>query len=437
MAANPTDANRSEAFTAEEFYQCMQQELVRADASHVLAVLVISLRRSDRIASLLNEQSAIDINRELVGRIRSVMRHTDKFILISNDECWLLLPQLRAEALAQLAVHRLLEVLHPPFMHGGHAVFMRPCIGIACAPQHAQSAAMLLRAADLAQQSARTENASYAVSEVHGDKNALPDDLESALNRVLASNALTVVYQPKIDLQNGRAASVEALVRWPENDSHDVPTVSLIETAEQCGMIEALTLHVLNTVLRERKLWLQHEVEPQVWINLSARLLAQKQLPQMLKQVLQVWHVAPSAIGFEITESALIHDIEQTAEILFELQQFGFNLTIDDFGTGYSSLAYLRRFPISELKIDRIFVQGMTHSKPDYQIVKSIIELAHNFGLKVVAEGAEEEQTLSELKKLGCDLAQGFVYAKPMTAETLATWWSTYGRTEARKSGTA
>ncbi|MGZ3236934.1 MAG: putative bifunctional diguanylate cyclase/phosphodiesterase [Burkholderiaceae bacterium] len=417
--------------TIDAFYQCLQQELMCADSSHVLALLVMSFRRSDRITSLLDENAATEVNSELVRRIRTVMRSADKFVLINNDECWLLLPQLPTEPVALLAVHRLLAVLHQPFLHDGHAMFMRPSIGIACAPQHAQSASMLLRAADLAQQTARTENAPYAMSEATGDKGQLPDDLENALNRVLANNALTVAYQPKIDLQNGRAASVEALVRWPENDSHEVPTVSLIETAERCGLIEALTMHVLNTVLRERKGWLQSGMDIQVWINLSARLLALKNLPQMLKQVLQVWHVPPSAIGFEITESALIHDLEQTAEILFELQQLGFSLTIDDFGTGYSSLAYLRRFPISELKIDRIFVQGMTHSTQDYQIVKSIIELAHNFGLKVVAEGAEEEQTLIELKKLQCDLAQGFLYAKPMAADALVEWWNTFNQTSA------
>ncbi|MGZ5817404.1 MAG: EAL domain-containing protein, partial [Burkholderiaceae bacterium] len=246
------------------------------------------------------------------------------------------------------------------------------------------------------------------------------------------NNSLTVVYQPKITLADGRPASVEALVRWPENDIHEVPTMSLVETAERCGLIESLTMHVLNTVLRERKIWLQHGMDVQVWINLSARLLAQENLPQMLKQVLQVWHVPTSAVGFEITESALIHDLEQTAEILYELQQLGFSLTIDDFGTGYSSLAYLRRFPISELKIDRIFVQGMTHSTPDYQIVKSIIELAHNFGLKVVAEGAEQEETLIELKKLKCDLAQGFIYAKPMATDALIAWWTASDQTQPR-----
>jgi EAL domain-containing protein (putative c-di-GMP-specific phosphodiesterase class I) len=324
--------------------------------------------------------------------------------------------------------------LTPPFIQNDHAMFMRPCIGIACFPQHALTSSSLLRAADLAQQTARTSNTSFAMSEAHAEKNGLPDDLETAISRVIASNALTVAYQPKIDLATGQASSVEALVRWPEDDTHDVPTLSLVETAERSGLIESLTIHVLNTVLRERKSWLQQGLDIKVWINLSAKLLGQQHLPQMLKQVLQVWNEPPSAIGFELTESSLIHDIEQTTEVLFELQQLGFSLTIDDFGTGYSSMAYLRRFPISELKIDRIFVQGMVHSPADHQIVNSIIDLAHNFNLKVVAEGAEDEQTILELKKLRCDMVQGFLYAQPMASDALVTWWSKFNQMASLKS---
>jgi len=415
--------------TVEQFYQCIEQELPHADESHALALLVVSFRRSDRVASVLGDHIAAAANKDLVQRIQSVMRPTDKFTLVSNDECWLLLPRLHTEALAILAVHRLLAVLTPPFIHDGHAMFMRPSIGIACAPHHAHSALMLLRTADQAQQAARSSNIPYAMSEASGDRNGLPDDLEDALTRVLASNALTVVYQPKIDLGSGHATSVEALVRWPENDSHEVPTLSLVETAERSGLVEALTIHVLNTVLRERKAWLDQGLDIKVWINLSAKLLEQQHLPQVLKQVLQVWNTPTSSIGFELTESALINDIEQTTEILFELQQLGFSLTIDDFGTGYSSMAYLRRFPISELKIDRIFVQGMSHSKPDHQIVSSIINLAHNFGLRVVAEGAEDDATINELKALQCDLVQGYIYAQPMAAAALAGWWEGFNQT--------
>jgi EAL domain-containing protein (putative c-di-GMP-specific phosphodiesterase class I) len=235
-----------------------------------------------------------------------------------------------------------------------------------------------------------------------------------------------VAYQPKIDLHTGRVASVEALVRWPANDSQVVPTVLMVETAERAGLIGSLTSLVLNNVLRERSGWAQQGLDMQVWVNLSAQSLAQKELPATLLQSLEVWNVPSSAIGLEITESGLISDIEHTTGILQALRNVGFELAIDDFGTGYSSLAYLRRFPISELKIDRMFVHGMVNSPPDRQIVQSIIDLAHNFNLKVVAEGAEDLDTVAALKSLGCDVVQGYVYAKPMPAEHIPDWVSRF-----------
>ncbi len=404
------------------FRETLQQVLADASEHQVVAVLVVSLNRSDRIASVLDDTAALAVTGQLLERIRSMMREADRCLLVHDDEIWLMLPNLRVQAMAALAVNRLLSLLQQPFVHENRTVFMHPAIGMAVGPNNATTAFPLIRAADQARQAAHRANISHAVSDAQPDQFLLPDDLESHLKEVLANNDLTVVYQPKIDLRTGRVASVEALVRWPARDSHCVPTVLLIETAERRGLIGAVTTQVLNNVLRERSAWLQDGLELQVWINISALSLADQTFPQRLLQALEVWNTAPSAIGLEITESGLIKDIDQTTDILLELQRLGFEMAIDDFGTGYSSLAYLRRFPISELKIDRMFVNNMVHSLPDHQIVRSIIDLAHNFNLKVVAEGAEDEATLAQLVGLGCDLVQGYVHAKPMDATTLVTW---------------
>ena len=395
---------------------------VKLVAAPVVALLVVSLERSDRIASLLDEPGARAVTAQLCGRVASMLRDADSFALVAPDELWLLLPRLRAQALAMLAVNRLVTLLEQPFMQDGQAVFIRPSIGIACAPQNADTAMALLRAADQARQAARAANNVHALSDIRGSGGGLPDDIESAVKRVLSANALTVAYQPKVDLASGRTHAVEALVRWPVGDAQFVPTPLLVETAERAGLIGALTMHVLNTALRERQAWLQQGVDLQVWINLSAQSLALKELPAVLLQALEVWNTPPSAIGLEITESGLIRDIEQTSAILVALRDAGFDLAIDDFGTGHSSLAYLRKFPISELKIDRMFVHNMVQSPQDYQIVRSIIHLAHNFNLKVVAEGAEDQATVTELASLGCDVVQGYVFAKPMPGAALMTW---------------
>lgn len=411
------------------FYAAIEAALAGRGESGSVALLVVSLRRSDRIAALLADHHSKEVSAQLLSCIKAVLRSKDQLILVGEDECWLLLPDLPSEALAILAAHRLLAALNLPMMVGQHTVFMRPSVGIACAPLHAQSAAGLLRAADIAQQNARAANNLFSMAEVEQDGSSMPADLPKALSTVLATNALKVVYQPKVDIRTMCVVSVEALVRWPHDGVQFVPTDILIETAERDGLIEPLTMHVLNTVLREWCIWKNEGIEIRAWVNLSAKLLSQHQLPQRLSQLLSVWGVPSSAIGFEITESALIHDIEQTTEMLFELRRLGFHLSIDDFGTGYSSLAYLRRFPIDELKIDRMFVQGMAHSIQDRQIVQSIIDLAHNFGLSVVAEGVELAETLPELLALGCDQVQGFIYAKPMPTDALLAWWREFNRT--------
>ena len=414
-------ADPDRALTIAGFLAELQQALAES-AGRVVALLVISLHRSDRIACLLGEPGAAIVTQQLQQRVRAMMRPADRMVMVADDELWLLLPGLRVQAMAALAVSRLLANLEPVFMQDGRSMFIRPCIGMACAPANADQADSLLRAADQARQLARSSHLTHATSTLLGTSGGVPDDIENALRRVLAANALTVAYQPKIDLHTGRVASVEALVRWPANDSQVVPTVLMVETAERAGLIGSLTNLVLNNVLRERSGWAQQGLDMQVWVNLSAQSLAQKELPATLLQSLEVWNVPSSAIGLEITESGLISDIEHTTGILQALRNVGFELAIDDFGTGYSSLAYLRRFPISELKIDRMFVHGMVNSPPDRQIVQSIIDLAHNFNLKVVAEGAEDLDTVAALKSLGCDVVQGYVYAKPMPAEHIPDW---------------
>jgi EAL domain-containing protein (putative c-di-GMP-specific phosphodiesterase class I) len=229
-------------------------------------------------------------------------------------------------------------------------------------------------------------------------------------------------YQPKVALRERKVVSVEALVRWPFDHALQVETTMLIDTAERYGLIELLTMRVLNKVLAQYVAWKNDGLDILIWVNLSARLLSHEQLPQVLARALAIWGVPASSIGLEITESALIHDIEHTTNLLFELKAMGFHLSIDDFGTGYSSLAYLRRFPIDELKIDRMFIHGMTESIQDEQIVQSIIGLAHNFGLPVVAEGVEEERTLKALEELGCDQIQGYLFARPMPGDQLIAW---------------
>lgn len=418
----PQSPSSSELLSVGAFFSELQTVIASASETSSVAVLVMSLQRSERIAALLLDEYADEVKRQFLVRVHPVLRSKDKFVFVNENECWFILPQLSSEALAILAVHRLLGELSTPLRVNEHTVFLMPSIGIACAPMHTLSALALLRTADNAQKHAHAANLKFLMAATEDNNDVIAADLPKILGEVLNANSLMVVYQPKVDLVTRRMVSIEALVRWPYDHPRSVPTNILIDAAERSGMIEALTLQVLNTVMREYCNWKAAGYEILIWVNLSTRLLELEQLPQILQRVLSVWDVPASAIGLEITESAFIHDIEHSTDLLFELKKLGFHLSIDDFGTGYSSLAYLRRFPIDELKIDRMFVHGMSNSIQDKQIVQSIIDLAHNFGLPVVAEGVETPETLSELEALGCDQVQGYFFAKPMPAEQLLSW---------------
>lgn len=394
----------------------------------VLALLVVSLQRSDRIHAMLDKHYAMIVEQHFLAAILPSLRDKDRFIFANENECWFLLPQLSSEALAVLAGHRILDALSAPLKIEAQTVFFHPHIGIACAPLHTQNAKDLLRIADQALKNAQLNNSRFELAPAQQEQRSRPDDLPQAIKLVLDENALEMRYQPKVDLRSKSIKSVEALVRWPSDHAQTLQTNLLIDVAEQFGLIEQLTMQVMNKVLQEMSVWQSKGLHVLVWINLSARLLALEQLPKMLARALHVWNIPASTIGLEVTESAFIHDIEHTTALLFELRNLGFRLSIDDFGTGYSSLAYLRRFPIDELKIDRVFVQGMNSSPQDKQIVQSIIGLAHNFGLSVVAEGVERESSLNALRMMGCDEIQGFYFAHPMPAEDLIPWCEEFHR---------
>ncbi|MCU6434214.1 EAL domain-containing protein [Undibacterium sp. Jales W-56] len=415
-------ASLTELASVSAFFSELQKEITAASEASSLAVLVMSLQRSDRIAALLLDEYAEEVKQQFLLRVHPILRSKDKFVFVNENECWFILPQLSSEALSVLAVHRLLNELHIPIKVNDRTIFLTPSIGIACAPMHTQSAFALLRIADTAQKHAHAANLKFLMAATEESNQVIAADLPELLGEVLDANSLVMMYQPKVDLASRRMVSVEALVRWPSDHPQAVPTNILIDVAERTGLIESLTLRVLNNVMRDYCNWKAGGEDILIWVNLSTRLLELEQLPKILQRVLHVWDVPTSAIGLEITESAFIHDIGHSTDLLFELKKLGFHLSIDDFGTGYSSLAYLRRFPIDELKIDCMFVQGMSSSIQDKQIVQSIIDLGHNFGLPVIAEGVETAETLAELEALGCDQVQGYFFARPMTAEQILAW---------------
>jgi EAL domain-containing protein (putative c-di-GMP-specific phosphodiesterase class I) len=204
----------------------------------------------------------------------------------------------------------------------------------------------------------------------------------------------------------------------------EVPAETMIGIAERTGLIGSLTVWMLNAVLRHAASMQRDGQGPRFAINLSTRTLTDVELPTVVDQAMKTWGVNPATITLEITESSMIADAERSMAMLTRLKAVGVALSIDDFGTGYSSLTYLKRYPLDELKIDRLFVAGLLTDRGDRQIVRSVINLAHNFDLRAVAEGVEDAAGLEELRRLGCDLAQGFVISAPLPEKAFRDWWA-------------
>jgi len=391
-------------------------------AQRVVAVLIVSLSRADRLDAMLGVPTR-QIMQLAMRRVADALRPDDRIVQLTDEKLCVMLPNLRSEALPLLAAGKIQQAFEVPFSFEENSVTIRPSIGIATFPAQAANGEELLVHADIAKDIARNRDVLHYV--FHADDRRVadtPTGLSDELREAIRTNQLEVHYQPKVDLKSGQCRSVEALLRWTLPDHGVIPPPSIIRIAEGNGMIGALTEWVLNTSLRHQSEWKHLGTSVDVAVNLSTITLGDGQLPGMIGQALGIWQADPAQLTLEITEDATINDMEYSLTIMNQLKKMGAKLSVDDFGTGYSSLSYVKRFPLSELKIDRLFVQHMRDNKGDQQIVRSVIDLAHNFDLTVVAEGVEDNATLKELKRMGCDLAQGFVISPAMPAGVLLNW---------------
>jgi EAL domain-containing protein (putative c-di-GMP-specific phosphodiesterase class I) len=242
------------------------------------------------------------------------------------------------------------------------------------------------------------------------------------LRQAITRGEIVLHYQPKLTLADGKLVGVEALARWQHPERGLLSPAEFIPIAESTGLIVPLTLHVLDLALAQMRRWRSAGHDFGVAVNLSPRCLAEPELTEQVTQMLWRYHVPATSLELEITENTLAHDPERALATLTALDQAGIRISIDDFGTGYSSMSYLKRLPVSELKVDRSFVAGMLACADDEVLVRSLVELGHNLGLTVVAEGVEDDATLHALGEVGCDVAQGYFLARPMPAEALRTW---------------
>ncbi|HEX8171371.1 MAG TPA: EAL domain-containing protein [Thermoanaerobaculia bacterium] len=389
----------------------------------MLALMLMDLDRFKEVNDTFGHHFGDALLKQVAFRLENQMRDGDIVARLGGDEFAVVLPRVYDVATAASAARRILAALEPPFVIEGQVLEVGASIGIALFPDHGDDARTLLRRADVAMYAAKQRQSGYGFhrddAEVRTpDQLALVVELRGAAER----NELELHYQPKLHLRSGLVTRAEVLIRWNHPQRGVLGPGSFIPLAERTGLIRPITDWLLETAVRQCRVWQDAGAPIHVAVNISAKSLLDQALPSKVQGALDRWGVDPRFLKIEITESSIMADPAHALAILSMLQSMGVRLSVDDFGTGYSSLTHLRELPIDEIKVDKSFVMNMNANEADAAIVRTVIDLAHNLGKQVCAEGVEDEATWRALVSLGCDLAQGYWIARPMNAADLMQW---------------
>ncbi|MDH3379129.1 MAG: bifunctional diguanylate cyclase/phosphodiesterase, partial [Gammaproteobacteria bacterium] len=407
--------------TRYEFLQSLKQAATAAERSgdHV-ALLVLDVNDFQNINLTAGHATGDLVLREVAQVLRGELREIDTIGRLGDDEFAIILPSMMNIDHAILAVHKVLGQFDYPISLSGQSIDVRVSIGIAMYPDISGDDEQLLSHATMAMMRAKKAQTGFEIfEEISSGSGVAGPRYEGELRRVIEDGGLMLHYQAKQDLKLERITGVEALVRWPDPAGGFRPPDQFIPVAERSDLIHKLTSWVLNTALRQCAEWERRSLPLKVAVNLSTRSLKDHDLPDVISHALETWRVNPKRLTLEVTETAMMEEREYIVDVLRRLSDIGVTLSIDDFGSGYSSLQYLRILPVHELKIDKSFVMAMEQNQSDENIVRTVIELGRNFGLKITAEGVETERALELLKELGCDMGQGYFIHRPSDVATL------------------
>ena len=397
---------------------------------HMVALLYLDLDRFKTINDSLGHSVGDSLLQAVAQRLRDCIRKGDTIARLGGDEFTVLLPSVNDVDVPAHVAQNVLETLRPSIAVDGHDVFVNASIGITIYPDDGETAEYLLRNADLAMYRAKSAggNTYEFFTEDMTVQTVRRLDLEHKLRYALERNEFTLYYQPRADLQSGRICGFEALLRWQQPELGNVAPEDFIPVLEETGLIIPVGEWVIRTVCSFTQNLRATGLEAvRVAVNLSARQFRDNNLVKFIEQCLQDSGLEGRHLELEITESLLVENIDTTTTMLRVLHAMGIHISIDDFGTGFSSLAYLKRFPIDTLKIDRAFVRDVTSNTDDKAIVTAIISMSRSLGYSVTAEGVETKEQLAFLRLQGCDEIQGYFLSRPLSTENLETWITEQG----------
>ncbi len=394
-----------------------EQALLRAGRNGSgFTIMLIDLDRFKEVNDTLGHLSGDLLLREIGERLRQTLRRSDTVARLGGDEFGVVAPDLSDAHVARMLADKLRHELARPLVVSGLTIEVEGSVGIAIYPDHGEDVETLVRHADVSMYVSKNTHTPIVYAPAYDHHSLARLALISELRRAVDEGELIVHYQPQTDVATGDVHMVEALVRWQHPEHGLLGPDQFIPLAEQSGLMRSLTRYVLDAALRQCHLWHAEGKEVGVAVNITGRELVDLGFPDEVRSLLAKWRIPAHELELEITENTIMVDPLRAGEVLARLHRIGVRIAIDDFGSGHSSFAYLRQLPIDVLKIDKSFIEELTRDPTNTAIVRTAIDLGHNLGLEVVAEGVETETAKRRLEELGCDTLQGFLLGRPQSA---------------------
>ncbi len=419
----------------------IQQAIAMAQREHKqMALFMLDLDHFKDINDTLGHYQGDLLLKQVSLRLSNALRPSDTIARLGGDEFAIFTPALTDSKDVTVILDKISKVFAQPFvLKEDMPLNVKSSIGVAIFPEHGRDVDTLIQRADIAMYVAKNSHRDYLVYSSNIDQHSSQRlTIMSELSQAIANDDLQIYFQPKISCKTMEVCGAEVLVRWKHESMGLIPPDQFIPMAERTGLIGPLTNWVLQATCQRLKTWHGRGMDLKVSVNLAVQTLLDPEFPETLTGLLAAVDLPKDSLMLEITETSVMQDPELALKILFRLRDMGIAISIDDFGTGYSSLSYLGEMPVSEVKIDKSFVLEMLNQQKDAVIVKATIDLAHNLGLKVVAEGVETKVIAQKLGGLGCDILQGYLFSRPIPGPEFEIWYHRYqDNIAARKAAVA